>query len=157
MEFNLKIYKGWDSYIDVTQSFVPGIIKTLIDGIAFISNMENVLMGEILQVAGLDIKAIVINIEEEGIKAAEICTLNCLSVIKGVIGSLDKIEQVVKLTAFVNCADYFTSQPKIANGASELLVKIFGDKGKHARSAIGVSELPLDAPVEIEMLVKVKN
>ncbi|MGD1008207.1 MAG: RidA family protein [Ignavibacteriaceae bacterium] len=95
--------------------------------------------------------------EEEGIKAAEICTLNCLSVIKGVIGSLDKIEQVVKLTAFVNCADYFTSQPKIANGASELLVKIFGDKGKHARSAIGVSELPLDAPVEIEMLVKVKN
>ena len=95
--------------------------------------------------------------EEEGIKAAEICTLNCLSVIKDVIGSLDKIEQVVKLTAFVNCADYFTSQPKIANGASELLVKIFGDKGKHARSAIGVSELPLDAPVEIEMLVKVKN
>ncbi len=95
--------------------------------------------------------------EEEGIKAAEICTLNCLSVIKDVIGSLDKIEQVVKLTAFVNCADYFTSQPKIANGASELLVKIFGDNGKHARSAVGVSELPLDAPVEIEMLVKVKN
>jgi enamine deaminase RidA (YjgF/YER057c/UK114 family) len=95
--------------------------------------------------------------EEEGIKAAEICTLNCLSVIKGVIGSLDKIEQVVKLTAFVNCADYFTSQPKIANGASELLVKIFGDNGKHARSAVGVSELPLDAPVEIEMIVKIKS
>ena len=69
MEFNLKIYKGWDSYINVNQTSVPGIIKTLIDGIAFISNMENVLMGEILQVAGLDIKAIVINIEEEGIKA----------------------------------------------------------------------------------------
>jgi enamine deaminase RidA (YjgF/YER057c/UK114 family) len=95
--------------------------------------------------------------EEEGIKAAEICTLNCLSVIKDVIGSLDKIEQVVKLTAFVNCADYFTSQPKIANGASELLVKIFGDNGKHARSAVGVSELPLDAPVEIEMIVKIKS
>ena len=69
MAFNLKLYKGWDAYIEVTQAFVPGIIKTLIDGIAFISNMENVLMGEILQVAGLDIKAIVINIEEEGIKA----------------------------------------------------------------------------------------
>ena len=69
MEFNLKIYKGWDSYINVNQTSIPGIIKTLIDGIAFISNMENVLMGEILQVSGLDIKAIVINIEEEGIKA----------------------------------------------------------------------------------------
>jgi F-type H+-transporting ATPase subunit alpha len=67
--FNLKLQKGWDSFIEVTQVLIPGIIKTLIDGIAFISNMENVLMGEILQVAGLDIKAIVINIEEEGIKA----------------------------------------------------------------------------------------
>ena len=95
--------------------------------------------------------------EENGVKAAEICALNCLCVIKGIIGSLDKIEQVVKLTAFVNGADYFTGQPKIANGASDLLVKIFGDKGKHARSAVGVSELPLDAAVEIEMIVKIKN
>jgi hypothetical protein len=63
MAFNVKLYKGWDTYIQTSQSFIPGIIKTLIDGIAFISNMENVLMGEILQVAGLDIKAIVINIE----------------------------------------------------------------------------------------------
>jgi F-type H+-transporting ATPase subunit alpha len=69
MKFNLKLNKGWDSHIEMVQSIVPGIIKTLIDGIAFISNMENVLMGEILQVAGLDIRAIVINIEEEGIKA----------------------------------------------------------------------------------------
>jgi enamine deaminase RidA (YjgF/YER057c/UK114 family) len=95
--------------------------------------------------------------EEDGVHAAEICALNCLSVIKSVTGSLDKVEQVVKLTAFINSADYFTGQPKIANGASELLVKIFGDKGKHARSAVGVSELPLDAPVEIEMIVKIKN
>ena len=93
--------------------------------------------------------------EEDGQKAAEICALNCLSVIKGVVGDLDKIEQVVKLTVFVNSADYFTGQPKIANGASELLVKIFGDKGKHVRSAVGVNELPLNAPVEIEMIVKV--
>ena len=95
--------------------------------------------------------------EEDGVRAAEICALNCLSVIKSLAGSLDKVEQVVKLTAFVNSADYFTGQPKIANGASELLVKIFGDKGKHARSAVGVSELPLDAPVEIEMIVKLKD
>ena len=95
--------------------------------------------------------------EEDGVRAAEICALNCLSVIKSLAGSLDKIEQIVKLTAFVNGADFFTAQPKIANGASELLVKIFGDKGKHARSAVGVSELPLDAPVEIEMIVKLKD
>lgn len=69
MEFSLKLHKSWDTHIEMAQAFIPGIIKTLIDGIAFISNMESVLMGEILQVAGLDIKAIVINIEEEGIKA----------------------------------------------------------------------------------------
>ena len=93
---------------------------------------------------------------EEGAKAAEICALNCLSVIKTIAGSLDKIEQVVKLTAFVNSADYFTDQPKVANGASELLGKIFGNKGKHVRSAVGVNELPLNAPIEIEMIVKIK-
>ena len=93
---------------------------------------------------------------EEGAKAAEICALNCLSVIKTVAGSLDKIEQIVKLTAFVNSADYFTDQPKVANGASELLGKIFGNKGKHVRSAVGVNELPLNAPIEIEMIVKIK-
>ena len=94
--------------------------------------------------------------EEEGRKAAEICALNCLGAIKGVIGNLDKIEQVVKLTAFVNSADGFTAQPKVANGASELIGKIFGDNGKHARSAVGVNELPIDAAVEIEMIVKLK-
>lgn len=93
---------------------------------------------------------------EQGANAAEICAMNCLSVIKSVIGSLDNIEQVVKVTAFVNSADYFIDQPKVANGASELLGKIFGDKGKHVRSAVGVNELPLNAPVEIEMVVKIK-
>ncbi|HKI77611.1 MAG TPA: RidA family protein [Ignavibacteriaceae bacterium] len=95
--------------------------------------------------------------EEEGKQAAEICALNCLGAIKRVIGDLDKIEQIVKLTAFVNSADGFTAQPKVANGASELLGKIFGDNGKHARSAVGVNELPIDAPVEIEMIVKLKG
>lgn len=95
--------------------------------------------------------------EDDGRKAAEICALNCLSVIKSVAGSLDNIEQIVKLTAFVNSADFYSGQPKVANGASELLGKIFGDSGKHARSAVGVSELPLDAPVEIELIVKLKD
>jgi enamine deaminase RidA (YjgF/YER057c/UK114 family) len=95
--------------------------------------------------------------EEEGIKASEVCALNCLAAIKGEIGSLDKIEEVVKLTVFVNSAEDYNSHPKIANGASELLLKIFGDKGKHVRSAVGVSGLPLNSAVEIEMMVRVKD
>jgi enamine deaminase RidA (YjgF/YER057c/UK114 family) len=82
--------------------------------------------------------------------------LNCLAVIKSVCSDLDQIEQVVKLTVFVNSADGFTNQPKVANGASELLLKIFGDAGKHVRSAVGVNELPIDAALEIEMVVKLK-
>ena len=94
--------------------------------------------------------------EEDGQKAAVLSLLNCLAVIKSVCGDLDQIEQVVKLTVFVNSADGFTNQPKVANGASELLLKIFGDAGKHVRSAVGVNELPIDAPLEIEMVVKLK-
>ena len=94
--------------------------------------------------------------EEEGQKAAELSLLNCLAVIKSVCGDLDQIEQIVKVTVFVNSADGFTNQPKVANGASELLLRIFGDSGKHVRSAVGVNELPIDAALEIEMVVKLK-
>ena len=93
---------------------------------------------------------------EEGQKAAEICALNGLSAIKSVIKDLDKIEQILKLTVFVNSADGFTDQPKVANGASELLGRIFGNAGRHVRSAVGVNELPIDSAVEIEIIVKVK-
>jgi enamine deaminase RidA (YjgF/YER057c/UK114 family) len=94
--------------------------------------------------------------EEEGKNAAEICLLNCLSVIKSAIGNLDKLDHILKLTVFVNSSDGFTAQPKVANGASELCVKIFGEEGKHVRSAVGVNELPLNAAVEIEMIAKLK-
>jgi enamine deaminase RidA (YjgF/YER057c/UK114 family) len=93
--------------------------------------------------------------EEEGQNAAQICALNCLAAIKGVIGNLDKIIEVVKLTVFVASTPEFTSQPKVANGASELIGKIFGESGKHVRSAVGVTSLPLNASVEIEMTVRV--
>ena len=93
---------------------------------------------------------------EQGQKAAEICALNGLSAIKSVINDLEKIEQIIKVTVFVNSAKGFTDQPNVANGASELLAKIFGEAGKHVRSAVGVNELPIDAAVEIEMIVKVK-
>ncbi len=94
---------------------------------------------------------------QKGFEAARICALNCLSVIKSEIGDLDKIKKIVKIGVFVNSAEKFTDQPKVANGASELLVEIFGEKGKHARSAVGVNELPLNAAVEIEMIVEVED
>ena len=95
--------------------------------------------------------------EEEGKEAAKLCALNCLSAIKSVIGSLDKIKRIVKLTVFVSSAEGFTAQPKVANGASEFIGEIFGDAGKHVRSAVGVSELPLNSAVEIEMIVEIQN
>jgi enamine deaminase RidA (YjgF/YER057c/UK114 family) len=92
--------------------------------------------------------------EEQGREAAKLCALNCLSAIKSVIGSLDKINRVLKLTVFVSSAEGFTAQPKVANGASEFIVEIFGEAGKHVRSAVGVGELPLNSAVEIEMIVE---
>ncbi len=89
--------------------------------------------------------------------AAKQCAINCLSVIKSEIGSLDRIKRIVKLTVFVNSADNFTEQPQVANGASEFVVEVFGDAGKHVRSAVGVNELPINAPVEIEMIVEVND
>ena len=95
--------------------------------------------------------------EEEGKAAAKLCAINCLSAVKSVIGSLDKIERVLKLTVFIASAEGFTAQPKVANGASEFIGEIFGEAGKHVRSAVGVSELPLNSAVEIEMIVEIKS
>lgn len=89
--------------------------------------------------------------------AAKICALNCLSAIKSAIGDLEKIERIVKVTVFVASADGYTDQPKVANGASDFLVEVFGEKGKHVRSAVGVNELPINAPVEIEMIAQIKS
>ena len=92
---------------------------------------------------------------ETGKEAAKLCAINCLSVIKSEIDDLDKIKKIVKVTVFVNSADGFTYQPKVANGASDLLVELFEEKGKHVRSAVGVSELPIDASVEVEMIAEI--
>ncbi len=95
--------------------------------------------------------------EQQGYEAAQICIVNCLACVKSVIGDLDKIERVVKLLGFVASVDGFTRQPWVVNGASELLIKLFGDRGQHARSAIGTNQLPQDIPVEIEMIVQVRD
>lgn len=92
---------------------------------------------------------------EEAQALARTAALNALAIVKAEIGELSNVRRIVRLGVFVASADTFTDQPKVANGASELLVHVFGDKGKHARAAVGVNVLPLDAPVEVEMLVEV--
>jgi enamine deaminase RidA (YjgF/YER057c/UK114 family) len=92
---------------------------------------------------------------EEANKAARICTLNALAAIKGVIGDLDRIKQIVRVVGYVASVPTFTQQPAVVNGASELLLEVFGENGKHARSAVGMAVLPLNASVEIELTVEV--
>ena len=93
---------------------------------------------------------------DEANKAARICTLNALAAIKGVIGDLDRMIQIVRVVGYVASVPTFTQQPAVVNGASELLLEIFGENGKHARSALGMAVLPLNASVEIELTVEVE-
>jgi enamine deaminase RidA (YjgF/YER057c/UK114 family) len=93
---------------------------------------------------------------EDGYQAARIAALNCLAEICSLIGSINNIVHIVQVRGFVNSAATFTDQPKVVNGASELLIDIFGDAGKHARCALGTSVLPMNIPVEIEMVAEVK-
>ena len=91
---------------------------------------------------------------EAGQQAARLCVINGLSQLKSVIGNLDLVKQVIKVTGFVNSDPEFTDHPKVVNGASDLLVEVFGEKGRHARAAVGVSSLPLGSCVEVEILVE---
>lgn len=93
----------------------------------------------------------------EGYQGARLCALNCLGVLNGTLGSLGQIQQIVKITGFVNCASDFTKQAAVLDGATDLLVEIFGDAGRPARSAVGVSALPGNSMVEIEMIVALKE
>jgi enamine deaminase RidA (YjgF/YER057c/UK114 family) len=90
-----------------------------------------------------------------GQEAARLCTINALAQLKSSLGSLNGIKRVIKVTGFVNSDHSFTDHAKVLNGASDLLVAIFGEKGKHVRAAVGVSSLPLDSAVEIEFIVEV--
>ncbi|MFO8060093.1 MAG: RidA family protein [Bacillota bacterium] len=93
---------------------------------------------------------------EDAYQAARIACLNCLGVIRAEVGDLSRVRRVVKVTGFVSSDPDFTEQPQVVNGASELLLELFGDKGKHARAAVGMANLPLGAPVEVEMIVEVE-
>jgi enamine deaminase RidA (YjgF/YER057c/UK114 family) len=92
---------------------------------------------------------------EDGQKAARACAVNLLAQVKAAIGDLDKVVRVVRLGGFINSAPGFTDGPKVMNGASDLMVEVFGDKGRHARSTVGVAALPADAAVEVEGLFEV--
>jgi enamine deaminase RidA (YjgF/YER057c/UK114 family) len=92
---------------------------------------------------------------EDGQKAARACAVNLLAQVKAAIGELDQIKRVLRLGGFINSAPGFTDGPKVMNGASDLMVEVFGDKGRHARTTVGVSALPADAAVEVEGLFEV--
>lgn len=95
--------------------------------------------------------------EQEGYDAAKICALNAIKIVQHFAGSLDNVLQIVKMTVFINAVPDFENHAKIANGATDLLVKIFGDNGRPARSAVGMSSLPEGSPCEIEMIVQLKE
>ncbi len=94
---------------------------------------------------------------EEGYQAARICGLNLLAAIKGEVGSLDEVEKFITVTGFVNATPDFHQSPQVINGASDLIVEVFGEQGKHARAAISVANLPLNSAVEVQAVVRLKN
>ncbi len=94
---------------------------------------------------------------EDGQAAARLCALNVVAQAKAALGDLDRVTRVVKLVGFVNSAPDFTDQPAVINGASDLMVEVFGDKGRHARSAVGVAALPLGVAVEVEAILEVSG
>ena len=93
--------------------------------------------------------------EEEGYRAARLCALNCLAQVKAALGSLDRVKQVVRIGGFVNSAEDFVNHPEVINGASDVVVEVFGERGRHARAAVGCSALPRGVAVEVEMIVAV--
>jgi len=128
------------------------VLALIANGLIFTSGQGPLLEGVIKYrgKVGRDIT------QEDGYQAAKLAALNCLSVIRVEIGDLNKICRIIKVTGYVNSAEGFTKQPFVLNGASELLQSVFGENGKHARSAIGVNELPNDISVEVEIIAQLK-
>jgi enamine deaminase RidA (YjgF/YER057c/UK114 family) len=134
----------------VAGSYVPVVIA---DGLAFVSGQIPAQDGQVKFKGKLGRDVTI----EQGQQAARLCAVNGLSQLNKTLCSLEDIVRIVKLTGFVNCEPSFTDQPKVVNGASDLLVQIFGEKGKHARAAVGVSSLPLDSAVEVEFIVQLRR
>lgn len=129
-------------------AYVPVVIA---GGLAHVSGQVSIVNGQLLRGRlGEDLSF------EQGVEGARACGLMILAQLKAALGSLDRVERVVKLGVFINSAADFTDQPKVANGASELMAQVFGDAGKHARSAVGVPCLPLGVAVEVDAIVAVR-
>ncbi|MGQ4576095.1 RidA family protein [Dermabacteraceae bacterium P7006] len=129
-------------------AYVPAVVTgnyVYTSGQLPLANGELVAKGKV----GADIS------EADAVKCAEVACLNALAAVRGVIGDLSRIKNVVKLTGFVASDPDFAGQPAVINGASLLLQEVLGEAGKHARSAVGVAALPLNAPVEVELVVEV--
>lgn len=129
-------------------AYVPVVVA---GGLAHVSGQVSIVGGQLLKGRlgeNLDL--------EQGVEGARACGLMILAQLKAALGSLDRVERIVKLGAFINSSADFTDQPKVANGASELMVDVFGDAGKHARSAVGVPSLPLGVAVEVDAIVAVR-
>jgi enamine deaminase RidA (YjgF/YER057c/UK114 family) len=130
-------------------AYVPVVIAS---GLAHVSGQVSMKDGKLIRGRlGEDLSL------EDGIAAAQACGLMIVAQLKAALGSLDRVERIVKLGAFVNSAPDFVDQPKVANGASELMVALFGEAGRHARSAVGVPVLPMGVAVEIDAVVAVRT
>ena len=130
-------------------SYVPVVVSR---GFAFVAGQVPLEEGKPLATGRLGDEISV----EDGAGLARRCALQALAALRAELGSLDRIARVVKVTVFVASADAFTDQPKVANGASDLFVEVFGDAGKHARAAVGAPALPLGAPVEVEVVAEIR-
>ncbi len=129
-------------------SYIPVIVS---EKFAFVSGQIPILDGKVVHTG----KVTESNLAE-GQKSAKLCALNILAQLKRELSSLDRISRIVKISGFVNCGPDFTMHPKVINSASDMLFEIFGESGRHARIAIGVSSLPLDAMTEIDAIVEIK-
>ena len=130
-------------------AYVPYVIS---GSLMFISGQVPIRDGKMIHEGKVPLDVTV----EQGQECAALCFLNAIAQAKAALGDLDQVERIVRMTGYVAVAADFTDQPLVVNGASNLAVDIFGDQGKHARVAVGVAELPLGAPVELEVILEVK-
>ena len=138
---------------DMPNALANYVPYKLSDNIVYVSGQAPVMNGKLIYKGkvGNDISI------EDGIKAAELCCINIISVLKKSInGDWNKLDNFLKLGGFVNCNSDFVDQPQIINGASDLLVKVFGEQGKHSRFAVGSNSLPMNISVEIDAIIKIK-
>jgi enamine deaminase RidA (YjgF/YER057c/UK114 family) len=127
------------------------VLVTVAGNLAFVSGQVPLEEGKPMWTGKLGAELDV----EAGAEAARRCALQILAALREGLGSLDRVRRIVKVTVFVASSESFTDQPKVANGASDLFVDVFGDTGRHARAAVGVAELPLGVPVEVELIAEI--